>query len=320
MISVIFGELISYKLNNMSKIYTFIIALLLMFLSPCATVAQWLPDSNAVWSEWTEKFILTGDSTVNGITYQKVGLIDSINSLDLNVLEPLANHWALIRQDTSGKVYTITTIDTAEVLLYDFNASVGDTLELQPFLTPLAGGFRTQVFVIIEAIDSVIIGTTWRIRLKINTVGLFGNNFSADEYWIEGIGSTAGLFGAGSYGFVASDFDYPTLLCFTQNDNLVYDSPLHSACFRKRTVSLAENAIALKIYPNPANHYLQIENANPQPLKIRVYDSRGKFMRAFSLDSGEQKIDLPQDWHGLYILEINTLENSQPLFKRLLVR
>lgn len=236
------------------------------------------------------------------------------------MLVPLSSHWALIRQEAKGKVYTLTPSDTAEVLLYDFNAQVGDTLELQPFLLPYAGGFRTQAFVVIETIDSILLDTTWRKRLKINTVGLFGNSFSADEYWIEGMGSTAGLFGAGSFGFVASDFDYPTLLCFTLNDSLVYSSPLHNACFESRTVSLAEPNFTLSVYPNPAHNFLQIESFPALPLIIKAYNLNGTFIHSFSLAAGEQKIELPEGWQGLYLLEISTLESSQPLIMRVLVR
>ena len=94
-----------------------------------------------------------------------------------------------------------------EVLLYDFNLTVGDTVTVNWFGQPLT---------VIEETEVEVDGT---MRRKLV--------FGPEEYWIEGVGS--------SYGFLNSGYEnwmgaFVHLLCYHENGDLVWDNEAFDDC------------------------------------------------------------------------------------------
>ena len=104
-----------------------------------------------------------------------------------------------------------------EVLLYDFNLTVGDTATV--------GWGGEQVIVLEES--QVQVGGTMRRQLGLAMY--FGNGVSGEveEYWIEGMGSTYGFLNSGYEGFVGA---FVHLLCYHENGNLIWDNEEFDDC------------------------------------------------------------------------------------------
>jgi len=94
-----------------------------------------------------------------------------------------------------------------EVLLYDFNLTVGDTVTVNWFGQPLT---------VIEETEVEVDGT---MRRKLV--------FGPEEYWIEGVGSSYGFLNSGYENWMGS---FVHLLCYHENGDLVWDNESFDDC------------------------------------------------------------------------------------------
>ena len=94
-----------------------------------------------------------------------------------------------------------------EVLLYDFNLTVGDTVTVN---------WMHQQMIVQEETEVEVDGT---MRRKLV--------FHPEEYWIEGVGSSYGFLNSGYEGFVGS---FVHLLCYHENGNLIWDNEEFDDC------------------------------------------------------------------------------------------
>ncbi len=79
-------------------------------------------------------------------------------------------------------------------------------------------------------IDSVFIEPANQYRKRIKLSGPNPYPYY-EEYWIEGMGSTAGLIHSGcQMGSYTGSAMY-TLLCYYESDELIYDNPDYPVCF-----------------------------------------------------------------------------------------
>ena len=105
-----------------------------------------------------------------------------------------------------------------EVLLYDFNLSMGDTVTVNWTGTPL---------VVIEESEVEVNGTTRRqLGLAEYSIGLYSQR-EVEEYWIEGVGSTYGFLNSGYEGWSGT---FVHLLCYHENGDLVWDNEAFDEC------------------------------------------------------------------------------------------
>ena len=145
------------------------------------------------------QYKMKGDTLLNGITYHKI-----YYSLDLNYSSPNQTLHCFIREDTTKKVFvkypTVTGIDTAEFMLYDFNVAVGDTVTIK-LLYPTDSLFK----LVVTNIDSNLFINGYRkyIGLKTAGISMWGGGCDNDITWVDGMGGN-GLF----YN------EFPQLACF----------------------------------------------------------------------------------------------------------
>ena len=104
-----------------------------------------------------------------------------------------------------------------EVLLYDFNLSVGDTVSV---------GWSDYQLIVLEESQVQVNGTTRR-QLGLAMYFADGTIGEIEEYWIEGVGSTYGFLNSGYEGWVGA-FVY--LLCYHENGNLIWDNEEFDDC------------------------------------------------------------------------------------------
>ena len=104
-----------------------------------------------------------------------------------------------------------------EVLLYDFNLTVGDTVTVN---------WMGQQLMVLEESEVEVDGTMRR-QLGLGRYSVGYPPTEVDEYWIEGVGSTFGFLNSGSEG-LGGAFIY--LLCYHENGNLVWDNEAFDDC------------------------------------------------------------------------------------------
>jgi hypothetical protein len=178
-------------------------------------------------------------------------------------------YYAAVREDTlNAKIYCIQTYDGVERLIADFDVQTGDAVTVHTFWP-----FEESLTVYVQSVDSILIDNQYRKRINIS------NGYDHLEWgptsWIEGIGSTGGLFFPFETGVVDLG-DPPVLLCFHVDDVLIYQHPWVSSCYFKSRINVYENkpTILFKVYPTIAEDYLYIEQEHLFSL-YRIYNNLG---------------------------------------------
>lgn len=277
------------------------------FVSFYALVQEYvsLPTQNASWQINAvammdnlplNPFALNGDTLIGVKMYKKI--VQS-NDSTMNFLNN-STYYSAVREEAK-KWFFIPQGDTQEYLLYDFNLNLNDTIHIS---NPYIG---SEIDFTISEIDSIDLLGVYHKRFKI--VGL-EQAFGWSEYWIEGVGSTNGLFYSGTQ---TIDFGY-YLVCFHLNEDLIYINSNDNSCYVKY-LGLTNNTYKIKrveVFPNPATDQLtfQYENDVNQELTFKVYSLVGElFFTNKILEGKSKKIDVSNLDSGAYFYEI-LIENS----------
>jgi hypothetical protein len=253
------------------------------------------PDSNAIWSIYDQKYYVDGDSSFNANEYKKYYF-----SNDSIVVS--GSFFALVREDTvTRKVYAIPAGSAQERLLYDFSLTIDDTAIVYPISFPISSG---PVSIKVESIDSVLLSGNYHTRFKI--VGVDFPN-GEEEYWIEGIGSTMGIFNSGISGIFVTDITFPTLLCFEKEEATVYHNPNFTDCYETYPVGIeeADMAFGTHIYPNPTNSSFKIESEK-EIIYYQLLSGTGKILLNGEVGSKLLTLDISDLPNGIYLITLKT--------------
>ena len=168
-----------------------------------------------------------------------------------------------------------TPYDSTEILLYDFDLQIGDTL--------LFGNTWQENVVIM--IDSVEIGSFFRKRFHI---AIASDTTQAYVTLIEGIGSSFGLIAQLEPPFES----FENLNCFTNNgqttvhfyegDPLPADSTSH-CYFNEPTIAISEmKQHPIKLFPNPVTDVLIMEIPSKITKgQIKIYNSSNQVQNEY---------------------------------------
>lgn len=268
------------------------------------TIYHPLPESDAVWNlnfynyclanVTNENYSLSfsGDTLINGQIYQKMicSQIQVISSFC--GLTTTSGYKGAIRNDiASKKVFFVSPSGNSEQLLYDFNLQVGDTVS--GYFGETISGFPE----IVQSIDSVLIGNSFRKRWNLNPL--------YEVYFIEGIGSTYGLIELLPGGTI-SDIPQRSINCFSQNGTSIYpSSPIY--CNLISSVNSNDPFIEMiKVFPNPFSKQTTLQTDNYfKDTRLTLYNSFGKLIKQIDHISGQSitlfRNDLPS---GIYFLSL----------------
>jgi len=255
-----------------------------------------LPPPEPNHSEY--QYIITGDTLIPPYIYHKLirtGNIrpcaDPIKSFISNT-NPIGS----FRNDTlNKKVFYLPIDSTNEVLLYDFNLSVGDTIH--GYMEDLARlHFGPSYYAQIDSVDSVLINTNYRKRWHVKHYSQV-INIDPGEI-IEGIGHTNGLL----EGFFSGFDSNGSLVCYSENGLPLYGS---SPC---ETVSVKELSLdkRFSVSPNPTNNILFI-NTDIDYNTINIYSLSGKLVKTQSASLQISVLDLPK---GMYFIQLIGNKNN----------
>ncbi len=303
-----------------------------------------VPD-NAVWSVNTLKFKTFGDTIINDKSYLKVYWQTSKSPFEFDITK--ASYFCALRNDTVNKrVYGVykeavevkhvkkyavdsyNSTDTTEFLLYDFSLKAGDTISAAVFfdyssqVLPDADPYQIIIyeFVCISTADSIITlnDNTVRRKITMNILNVYVANEANEQYWIEGIGSTNGLFSPTAYSYFVTCYAPRRLLCFSVNEELLisfpefdYDSiPDDCYCIGDisniNEYSLTENIL---IFPNPVQDVLTVEIRDIDyllPYRLAILDVLGKEIKHFNINDNKTTLNISDLSKGFYFLHIQT--------------
>jgi hypothetical protein len=217
-----------------------------------------LVDTNKVWSNLIQATSPPMTSETNFIKFSGDTII-GLNSYKNVFQSDDSQHaiWTLIgfiREDITHKVYYYKIQDTAERILYDFGANIGDTIHV---------GGEYGIDLVISSIDSVYIFDRYRKRL-----------WAWDEPWIVGIGSICGVMESGTFYQVGG---INRLLCFYENDTLKFLNPDFNSCYISNVNidATTKDNFYFELYPNPPDELLYFKTNLLNNVTLQFYNVLG---------------------------------------------
>ncbi len=284
-----------------------------------AQLYQPFPTDSAVWRQlsqqwdfpWMDQqdysYFLNGDTLISGNIYHKV-----YKTILESHYQSTGGPWAIyagpymtdtnqyvggIREDGFKHIYFLsdTAISSFEILLYDFNLSVGDTLA---YSYNNSSYFLGSNFV--SAIDSVMVGTMFHKQFHVSSTAGYPDYVSI----IEGIGSTFGLLEMLIDPFEWSD----NLVCYVDSGATVYSNGWIASCVLPSPVGLYEysDETPISIFPNPTKGIINLKTAFSEKTQIEIFDVLGKRVYKSEQAPFEFTIDLSEQPKGVYFLKANS--------------
>jgi hypothetical protein len=193
-----------------------------------------------------------------------------------------------VRQENK-KIFALENPSTQqEVLLYDFDLAIGDTLP------------HTSVFSIdncvVTAIDSIWVAGAYRKKF------LLSESIWPGGFLIEGLG-----FGGGFIDPCPFYQEFPTeLLCFVVNDTTYYPA-LGSYCETNVSVSARKKQPDFQVFPNPVVGQLTLVSSQGHSIdQIMVHNSQGNtFIPKIEVfDQTTLRLDFSRLQPGIYLLRM----------------
>ena len=298
-----------------TKFYTMIFLSFIFAMSLKSQAYVPFPTDSVVWNEvhtqmsdgfnliFDYKIYLFGDTVLKSNTYSKVYYLpDSENDFDLGI------YLGGLREEDK-KIYYMGTLperydaicgdypDSVDLLLYDFNLGIGDTLKLNREHCETTS---------VNAIDSVLYDNKYRKRYYMN-----GSEYNVTE----GIGSNKSLFYPLLYTF---EWDW-ALDCF---DKIDMSNPEN--CFfitdAKQTEVDKEELI---IQPNPISDVSELilpDNFRGEGI-LQIINIQGKVVYTQTATLQQSSIQLTRDMFeapGLYLISLNNADAN--IIKKIIVR
>ena len=243
---------------------------------------EWHTFETGVWQINNYVNWCSGDTLIEDVRYMKI--MGTVN-------DSYPIFYTLLREE-DGKVWERHLNTSVETLLYDFTASVGDTL---------CFGHPGNCFVL-DSISMVQIGGVDRRKfwfgLEYDGLG----NPRAKETWVEGIGSDYGLLWSGYYGVYDG---WHCLLCFHQYGELVWQNPEYNTCSYPYDAVEENKDSEITVYPNPGNNTLNIRTAL-QNARIEIYDITGKLVYNQEITGNNTRINAEGWPSGTYVWKVYT--------------
>lgn len=240
---------------------------------------------------------IDGDTSINNISYKT--MYTSGDSLNLNWFKTDD----YIRENASKKVY-YKEGNSDEFLLYDFGLVVGDTFTIN------------ECNITVVEIDTILLNNgEERKRMKMESPGV--GSFTDAVYWVEGIGSEAGLINHWRL-HCSTDHEY-SLLCFYNDSELLYQINPLGCYFNSTSITELGRNDEIEVYPNPTKDIFRIElkKENLMIKEIKLFSVMGKVLDVADLNTVNTEVDISTFPTGVYYLLIK-LDKGQLLSKKIL--
>jgi len=296
-------------------IFTIVLASLTLFSN-----GQNFPDSTAIWSYFQSDMFGTwrytqyyqdADTSIGNKTYKKLHRSKEIrDSYNDTILFAEYNEYmgALRSEDSQKKVYLVLKDSINEMLLYDFNLEVGDTV-------PIWHNNFSHI-ITVEEIDTIIVDGKSLRAFEMNTNLAY--NPVNEHLIIEGIGSLRDLLYIENYLEGTYTFE-----CFNDlKTNIKYPEQCNSVILSSGPEYTENSEVKVLISPNPCSDYFRVSFVNPRinnNNKLEIIDLNGKLVLRVKPFNVNQTVDTKNIENGMYLL--NIYEEGQIISsKKVLIR
>lgn len=239
------------------------------------------------------RFKMARDTTFNSTTYKMFSVypFHQVNPtwpyncgpffIDTN--SSVMTNGPYLREDTaSKKVFVLDSTTVPERLLFDFDAQLGDTLHY-----PVYGNFIVDTIFYYNTLDG----------LQRKTYQTSSSGVLTDNYYMEGIGGTSGIFFEPFYYFEGG----PWIMCVSDlNQTHIFDFPGPCNYFATGVDENVLNELGLILFPNPVHDLLQL-NAITGQEEIIIYNNVGMIVSHEQMNS-EKQISVANLQCGFYYL------------------
>jgi hypothetical protein len=240
----------------------------------------------------TQTFKILGDTTMGQTEYKKLYATNDTTLSNWFKYGALREH--------ENIVYFYLFANETEVVLYDFNLTVGENFISTHNSIDYQG---CPIEKVVSSIDTVAI-ENGEERQRIN--------FSDGEQWISGIGSLYGLVYVGVYQCIIDM--YYDLSCCHENDELVFKSPDFDNCLIN-TVGLNENSTQINhfVCPNPFTQttVIHFDYSSTHTYSLQIINSIGQVVQKINqINSGKIEISGNLLNSGIYFYLLTNDKNE----------
>lgn len=234
----------------------------------------------------TQTFKILGDTTIGQTAYKKLYATND------TTISNWFRYGAL--RENENRVYFYLFANETEVVLYDFNLTVGESF-ISTYNSIEYQGCPIEMEV--SSIDTVTVENgEQRQRF----------NFSDGETWISGIGSLYGLVYVGVYQCIIDM--YYNLSCCHENEELVFLSPNFDHCLIN---TVGQNEISTRmnhtVFPNPFTQttVLNFDYSDSQTYRLQIINLTGQVVKEINqINSGKIEISGNQLNSGIYFYQL----------------
>ena len=266
-------------------------------------VAKTYPDASPQNPDFvtttTTVFGFQGDTIINSEQWFRLySTSDSLFQHDLSFR-------GLLREQ-NAKVFYLDTLNQLYTL-YDFSLNVGDSVLFDLY------GMHPEWLKVVN-VDSIQINGNYYRQLKF-AEPTFQAFDELKEIWIEGIGSIHGpLFPNIPVKFSQEMPDSLLITCSFSNSQQVWQHPTYPSCYINIVLS-AEQLVFddFKIFPNPFNDRICIENSRMDRYELTILNSSGQTIKQTQINNDNLTIDLAELKAGIYFLRIDNQMSAKTM-------
>jgi hypothetical protein len=287
----------------MKTVLLFLLVCCLALQANAQTLNNTIVNDNSSWSvlnrssltgdiTHTDYYYFDGDSILGEHSYKKMFLCSNSR------LHGNHDGFQGLMREENQKTYFVYPASETEYLFYDFSLEEGMIFE---FTHP---SFQDPAILYAQEVDFVEINGTQRKRIQ-----LTGDHGGGT--WIEGLGNLEGILEPIAYPAVGS---LSFLLCYHENNELIYRHPRYSECYYEGLFSsvqeIANNDYS--IFPNPVDDILNISCLDNTLSRIEIFDNLG---RKVYNQPHKNTVDVSSFSKGLYLLKVYDANERVSVFK-----
>jgi len=295
---------------------------LLLILTMCIATNAFaqtsFPTSNAIWNESIYKngvkheylYGLLGDTIINDMLYSR--LYEFSDTLLL--VENIRGYIGALRNEEQKVFFRPPYWEYPDILLYDFGASVGDTVWHNAFMygygaiVPYYPDEFLGTYGAYSIIESITIDENYRKKYEVGGFGIF----SEPNVWYEGIGSYMGILRSIQNDFLLNGDSYIyELNCFKHGCTIKYLNSTCNKCFCSLQTGISDKKVDsefIYIYPNPTNSEFRVQSSEfrVQSSEFKIFDIIGRVQQIeYKIVNEELIINISHLQSGIYFLKID---------------
>ncbi|MDA3816170.1 MAG: T9SS type A sorting domain-containing protein [Prolixibacteraceae bacterium] len=245
------------------------------------TVAEYITSGPGSTSKTTITFSISGDTLIENTLYAKMFSLDNDGNIELHSL------W---REEESGEVYFRRGLE-GEQCIYNFQLEEGDTFNIG----------SNEIIV-----DSVMLKNFGSTEKKF----LYAHYSYVPDHvivWIEGVGSLNAPGVPDEYFLDGGSY---TLICYHENDELIFLNPNYTDCNASSGTSakdVAYNDNLIRLFP-VSDLSIKIDIQSNESGNVDFYTIEGKHALSETLQNSASYVQLPKQ--GIYIYRFTSNEGE----------